>query len=177
MYATRLMISHLREAMWIINDVNKFQQHPQSQIGRLISGMSPAFQEQYALLLRCLPDAPDRAMFDQRIVAIRKVLTLHYKSSTSVAMVQPLSDMARSMKQPVHIIAEGEDVRAPRIALADVVLDRVACRIMLGTDMTAVPDAPAAVAEVIEWCMERVRAFHDFGFALCLAYFEQYSAA
>lgn len=165
MYFIRLQLSHLVEALKIIEEIknDKF-------LFSLVERCDPKTKKSFAILENCLPNGSMREKFERLAGRIRHNLVFHYDESGKL-ISSALSDRVKRHQHSASSITRGSHGDLWHFALADEILDQIVVR-----QIWKIPSSANLRAEAdacIEWVWEIGRAFGDFSGEFIWRFFER----
>jgi hypothetical protein len=169
MYAVRLQIAHLAEAVTLITDVDE------SRVLRSLQSRLPSdATAARAALQPVLKGGTEHDAFVERFKQVRDKITFH---CDRVPVKRALHSLSAGARSPFCKVTVGTDLHSSRFDVADAVLDRLVFEGLWGVPREPTDDLQMRVDEVVDWCCTYTRAFATWAAALCGVFFAENCAA
>jgi hypothetical protein len=164
MYAIRLQIGHLNEAMPIFEDLRNCD-----ALMAVVESCTQYARDCFAEVTSCLKGGANHKLFIKRIGIVRHKTVFHYDHDL---VVEALKDRANTAKQPQSLTVSN-DVRQMRYGVADAILDTLTVRHIWKLRDADINDK---LDEVLAFGERLHRASVEFGQEFIVRYIRQNAA-
>lgn len=120
MYFVRLQCGHIKEAMDIIEEVNK-----DSILSRRVERLTPLAQDCFQKLVNCLKGGPNHKDYKNYIMLVRHKTVFHYDEKL---VEKALNDRASRPESAISKITRGDHISLWRFEVSDDIVDSIICR-------------------------------------------------
>jgi hypothetical protein len=171
-YSIRMQIAHLREAIWLVEEVDK-----DPYLTQYKKKLSAEAQAAHSVIRELNLNGLDQSKFKTIYKRSRDSLTFHYKRAAADSIVKnAIENLVSKHSNPLGSVIAGEQDEA-WFELADKVVNAAMCWDIWEVDHNlSNQQQRVAIDKELDWCFERSQAFLKFAFELSYFFFRDCSA-